>query len=448
MLARKRSFLGGIKVFFLNSKLLTHEVFGLSNEILNASYVDRGNLDSEIQRYLQRRTHIALRGESKCGKSWFRKRNIDDALVVQCRYKKTVTDIYTDALSQLGINLIMAETKGSNIRGRVEASSTFGASILAKIAFNLGVDGQASFEKKEEVVGRDINDLRYIAEIFIKSGKRLVIEDFHYLSVEERKVFSYDLKTLWDYGCFVVIIGVWSQSNMLTFLNADLSGRINEVSIYWSPDDLKKVLNNGCQSLNIEIQEHLIEELVSNCFGNVGILQQLVLFMLDDAGIYEEQSEAITIDDRVFFENAAKKYADQLNALYQQFARTVSSGIRKRKDSTGIYAHALAVIVQTNDAKLINGLELNEIFQVAHQRQPRILKNNMRTILTKLEELQVDEDGRGLVIAFNESTDEITAVDRQLLFYRKYLTVNWPWEELIAEAEKNQGDPNQIAFDL
>jgi hypothetical protein len=27
-------------------------------------------------------------------------------------------------------------------------------------------------------------------------------------------------------------------------------------------------------------------------------------------------------------------------------------------------------------------------------------------------------------------------VDRQLLFYRKYLTVSWPWEDLIAEAAR------------
>jgi len=42
------------------------------------------------------------------------------------------------------------------------------------------------------------------------------------------------------------------------------------------------------------------------------------------------------------------------------------------------------------------------------------------------------------VIAFNDSTDEISAVDRQLLFYRKFLTVRWPWAELIAENEQEE----------
>jgi hypothetical protein len=81
------------------------EVFGISNTVLPDSYVDRGDLDAEIGRLLGRPTHLALRGESKCGKSWLRQRTMPTALVVQCRLGKTVLDIYSDALSQLGVRL-------------------------------------------------------------------------------------------------------------------------------------------------------------------------------------------------------------------------------------------------------------------------------------------------------------------------------------------------------
>src|SRR4051794_18320634 len=92
------------------SKKKTHEVFGISNNILPDSYVDRGSLDSQIQKLLARPIHIALRGESKCGKSWIRQQNLPDAIVVQCRLKKSVTDIYVDALSQLQIKLELERT--------------------------------------------------------------------------------------------------------------------------------------------------------------------------------------------------------------------------------------------------------------------------------------------------------------------------------------------------
>ncbi|MBB6635297.1 hypothetical protein [Cohnella thailandensis] len=426
------------------TKLQTHDVFGLSNKILVNSYVDRGNLDIEVQKYLARPTHLALRGESKCGKSWFRQKNIPNGLIVQCRYGKSVIDIYTDALSQLGIKLIVDESSGSKLKGKIEAETSFGASLLAKIGFKATLEGEMSQDQKEKNYGHDINDLRYIAEIIIKSEKKLVIEDFHYLSILERELFSYDLKTLWDYGCFTVIIGVWSQSNLLTYLNQDLSGRIIELSIYWSQTDLVSVIQKGSLALNIKISSIIQEKLIEICYGNVGILQQLLLAFLDEMSIFTKQDGLLNLESIDIFETAAMKYAEQLNPLYQQFARTVSSGIRKREDSTGIYAHAMAVIVESSDNKLINGLNLDEIYRKSRERQPRIQKINMRTILTKLEELQVDKDGRGLVITFNEANDDITAVDRQFLFYRRFLTVRWPWEDLIAEAEAAKNDPNQM----
>ena len=70
----------------------------------------------------------------------------------------------------------------------------------------------------------------------------MVIEDFHYLSLDERRKFAFDMKALWGYGVFLVIVGVWSEQNLLTFLNRDLSGRVREVPIVWTHDDLARIL--------------------------------------------------------------------------------------------------------------------------------------------------------------------------------------------------------------
>ena len=69
----------------MNTMKRTEEVFGMSNEILPDSYVDRGALDKELSRLLGRKVHIAIRGPSKSGKSWLRQRVVPNALVVQCR---------------------------------------------------------------------------------------------------------------------------------------------------------------------------------------------------------------------------------------------------------------------------------------------------------------------------------------------------------------------------
>src|SRR2546427_6410842 len=93
----------------------TSQVFGISNTVLLDSYVDRGALDQQIGTLLQRPTHIALRGESKCGKSWLRQRTVTNAITVQCRLDRGVHDLYIDALSQLGIRLVLDDTQSGKI---------------------------------------------------------------------------------------------------------------------------------------------------------------------------------------------------------------------------------------------------------------------------------------------------------------------------------------------
>jgi len=268
----------------------------------------------------------------------------------------------------------------------------------------------------------------------------LVVEDFHYLSIEERTKLAFDLKALWDYGVFVVIVGVWSKQNMLLYLNPDLTGRVEEVAIVWTKEDLRQVFENGGNALNMKFNDELQERAVEVCFENVGILQRLILGTLDELGLDVEQEQLTCVDNREALDAAAMSYAEQLNPLYQQFAERVSGGIRSRSDSTGIYAHAMAVILEASDQELIRGVKLDDIYEKAHAREARIQKANLRTVLEKFEGLQVDGDGRGLVLGYNESTREISAVDRQLLLYRCYSTVKWPWEDLIAEAEAGHDD--------
>lgn len=424
-------------------KKRTAEVFGISNTVLPDSYVDRGALDEELGKLLQRPTHVALCGASKCGKSWLRQQKVSAAIIVQCRLDRGVHDLYVDALSQLGVKLVLDDTQSGKITGHVKAEASIGEGLIAKVlgataTGKAGIEGERGTETRSGPVGHDVSDLRFVADLLKASGRRLVIEDFHYLSVAERKKFAFDLKALWDYGLFVIIIGVWSQSNMLIFLNPDLSGRIEEIPIYWSDEDLKRVLRKGGYALNLTFSEEFASACVKNCYGNVGIFQALTLKALDQLAIVEMSSSQTAVSNCDALNTAALQYADQLNPLYQQFAKRVSKGIRTRQDSTGIYGYAMAVILDAPDELALSSISIEYIFQEAHSREPRIQKANLRTVLEKFEQLQVDDQGRGLVLAYNEAVGEITVVDRQLLLYRRYCTVKWPWEDLIADAKSNR----------
>ena len=96
----------------------------------------------------------------------------------------------------------------------------------------------------------------------------------------------------------------------------------------------------------------------------------------------------------------------------------------------------MAVIIEdSSDADHMSGISVDEIYRKAHERQPRIQKANLKAILKKIDGLQCDDNGRGLVVTYENNDEKVLNVDRQLLFYRKYVTVKWPWEDLVLEAE-------------
>jgi hypothetical protein len=358
---------------------------------------------------------------------------------VQCRLGKSVQSIYQDILRELGISIVLESSDKAVTGTTVEVSGEVGHGIIARIASKLGLTTVNESSTRYKVLGRGENDLHFICEAIKSSGRRVVVEDFHYMAVDQRKAFAFDLKAMWDFETHIVIVGVWSQSNMLIYLNPDLAGRIEELSIYWSDDDLKSIVAKGSAALSVKFSPELTSKLVDDSFENAGLLQKLALNTLDEVGIFEEQSGETCIADIAAGEAAGMKYAEQLNPAYQQFAKRVSAGIRSRTDATGIYAHAMAVIMSESDDALKQGVDLHTIYVKAYAKQPRIKKGNLRTVLEKFEGLQIDDDGRGLVLSFNEATDEVHVVDRQVLLYRKYATVKWPWDSMVSEADGTEG---------
>lgn len=275
----------------------TSDVFGISPELRTQSYIDRGRLDDACQTLIGRTTHIAIRGPSKCGKSWLRQKVLSEPLVVQCRLRKPFTDIYVEALSQLDIKLNIKESSQGAFKASLSASGEAGAALLTKVGLKASLGTDRSSTSEQAAVGHDIYDLRFVADIIRASGRRLAIEDFHYMSTEDRRHFAFDLKALWDYGVFVFIIGVWCETNLLLYLNPDLTGRVVEISVDWSSDDLLKILEKGGRSLNLLFAPGLAGKLTDLAYSNAGLLQQLTLLTLDGHGIKSKSLMTQMVDN-------------------------------------------------------------------------------------------------------------------------------------------------------
>lgn len=424
---------------------LSSEVFGISTNVRSVSYVDRSNLDSRLQRLLRRDTHIALKGASKSGKSWLRQKVISNGLVIQCRYNMTADELYRSIADELGIGFELVCKSVTTFEADLEAAAKGKVPFITEASGKLSGSYAHGTEVEREST-KTIHNLKYLAECIIEQEKKIIIEDFHYLSSECKQILAYDLKTLWDYGCYVVIVGVWSETNLLPYMNPDLTGRVEELSLSWSDEELLEVIKQGCNALNITITDDICQHLVQDSFGNVGVLQSLLIKLVEDIENIEKTcNPKQRISNLNNYFQAAKEYATQLDGIYQQFAKRLSDGMRKRNKSTGIYAYTMKAIVEASDDSLRNGYPRSEIFEVIHQEEERIQKGNLRAVLRKLEELQQNSYQGGLVIGYDDSSDVVFVVDLQLLFYRKHHTMNWPWESMVEEAQQDSlFDENDI----
>lgn len=416
----------------------TSDVFGVNTHINEYSYVDRGNLDHEISRLAHRNQHISLKGESKSGKSWLRQKNFAGAVVVQCRLGFSALDVFVSILAALDISLRMTTTTSGGAGFEISGNGELGWELLARAEAAASASGKFERSVEKKPVGKDANDLHFLCEILKASERKVVIEDFHYLTTEAQRQLAHDLKAMWDFGIYVVIVGVWVRRNYLTHLNPDLAGRISEVSVYWNTEDLRAVLRKGCRELRVEMSREVESRIVQDSFGNVGLLQTLALETLDQSGITEKGFFSQKCSSTQSYETAALLYAEQLEAVYLEFARRVSNGIRQRKGSTKIYAHAMWAIFDSTDDELLQGVSVDKVFERAAERQPRVQKGNLRSILRKLDILQIDDRGKGLVVTFVEQSNSVAVVDRSVLFYRKYCTVEWPWKEIVDEGEEDE----------
>lgn len=173
---------------------MTSEVFGLSVRVTDYSYIDRNQLDKRLRRLLKRDTHIAIKGPSKCGKSWLRQKcMLNNEIVVQCRLGMTVEDIYRQALSILGVPFDIHTSATTTMAGSLEGSGTARVPIIAKA--QLGAKGSFEYEKtagSELDFSNSIENLGFIADKVNASNKKLVIEDFHYLDMNQRKRLAHD----------------------------------------------------------------------------------------------------------------------------------------------------------------------------------------------------------------------------------------------------------------
>lgn len=416
------------------------EVFGIRRTIPTHTYVNRASLDEKFQYLLQAERHVVIYGSSKQGKTVLRKKNLPEekSIVVQCRIDATLESVYFEILRKLNTKIPTELSKSLtvNFEGKGEGSGKLGLPLVgeasAKLEGSVGLErttGEASIP-----IGIDASSIGFISEEIKKSKKRVVLEDFHYLPEDEQRRLAFDLKSFWDEGVFFVIIGIWAEQNLLTYYNRDLSGRIEEIDIKWTDSDLLQVITKGENSLNIKISPEKTVEVLADATSNVGLLQRILEKYCIELGVFETQPQRRNINDDSALNKARTLICQEESARYKNFAEAVMRGYKGYSNSElQAYKHILKAFLEFTDAEIASGVHRDTIFQkLSTTSAPVERMSDLSAALNRINRLQVKRKISPLIISYNSNNKIIHLVDKELIFYRKYGTPVWPWQEETA----------------
>jgi hypothetical protein len=422
------------------------EVFGISTRVDSTSYVDRGGLDERFRRALDADRHIAVHGGSKQGKSWLRAKGLSsrETLLVQCTPTSTPASLFSEALGRLGIKASLSMSTSRDISGSLDFS---GALELGKIVGKLSTSGKVegaistTTTVDEAPLGQTVADLLWVSLSIVASKKRLVLEDFHYLSESVQREFAFMLKAMGEYGLFAVIVGVWPRDHLLTYFNGDLDGRVEDIHLSWSDAELLRVLEQGSRTLNIRISTQIEQQMLRDAYGSIGLLQRLAEQLCTGSNIFDTQTRLNprSVSTGSKYLEARTAVAAQMQGRYQTFADNFVRGMRRLAQGLEVYRYILQASTEATDEELIAGIDSAHLLQRVsdHQGGESIRASDLTQALERIDKLQLKIGVNPLVLTYNRSDRKLFLADRSFLFYRAHGNQQWPWS---ATAPRIQND--------
>ncbi|GAB2510777.1 hypothetical protein GCM10027064_05330 [Microbacterium petrolearium] len=404
------------------------DVYGLTRRRLPLTYTERPQVDARFINELGRDNHIVVYGSSKQGKTSLLLRTLkeDDYVVVQCSTDWSKEKLYAGILKQVGVTITESTTRsatrseelGSEVGGEVAAS------VFAKIRAK--VTGKATDTDGESVIERAIPiDLSSAGDIMhllneIEFDKFVVVEDFHYLSIEVQKAFASDLKAFYERSeILFIIVGVWLEANRLIVYNGDLAHRLTSIPAdKWENGELAQVVRAGESLMNASFSSEVVDAVVARAQGNVGQLQEALRQMFIGRNIYATSAELAVFDDVEEVGAAYEYVAEQLAGRYANSITKFSEGLRDQK--LHMYKWIMHAVISATPAERRAGLKANDIVRHVQDHHPMgksIYPNNIQAALTNVAKVQSHAEITPIIFDYDLTHKRLTIVDNGLHVY-------------------------------
>ena len=387
------------------------------------NYVVRSHADSVLVDNLSRGRHLVIYGSSKQGKTSLRKHCLKDSdyITIHCSNKWTVSDINSAILKAAGFEVTLSENKTHTGKHKIFAKAKL--HFFGNAAEGGAETGRESTVSRQtaplEIDQEDVNDI-ISALRSINFARFIVLEDFHYLSVETQRDFSVALKAYHENSAFTfVIVGVWLEENRLSVYNGDLTGRLFAINAdRWDKEELLEVITDGAVLVGVTFNQDFIDALISGCNSSVSLVQEVCHQKCIESNIYETRQDNPTIGSAEDARRLLKWAVDQHTGRYNAFLHGFAEGFQ----GTALEMHKwlLYPILCASSSQLTAGLrqkEIRETLQRVHSQKAELNPGNVTQALQSCASLQVKKGVKPIVLDYDETNLRLRVVDRAFLIW-------------------------------
>lgn len=424
----------------------TNQVYGVSNELIE-TYVERPRVDEAFINGLEKNKHIIVYGASKQGKTSLTNKHLtdNDYIKVNCSPTASTLDIYSSIARQLNVEILESHEINMNVGGETK----IGLKAKIKIPFIGGANTEAEAggsvskenSQKFKVIDFNLALAQDLSELLksVKFKKRIILENFHYLSEDIQKQLAIDLRIFEDYNILFIVLGIWREKNRLAQYNGDLLDRVIEVPVEpWEREDLKKIVEQGLPLLNASF-EKVIDYIIDSCFDSVGVFQEICKESCLAANVLNTQENLVDIS----ISNVDTAIQKKLQDYSSRHTRCLEAFIEQKARSsqeTPLYIpyYFIKVLFYESMENIVQGLKrksIQEKIKEIHHRGDDVRASDMGYFLKSIVSSQISKGISPPIFDYDNSTNSIKIIDSTFYFFIK----NCDREEVIEDLALPEG---------
>lgn len=347
------------------------------------NFVRRQDIEVKFgNNYKLKGRNIVIYGPSGGGKTTFINRFFAeqhvDFITIQCSSGMKFDEVIQQAFDQLDPYYRQGMTSSFVSKQQVSSKAGIpGAELGSQIETQQGET--ASFSR---MLTPQLSSNR-LAEMLGEAKIVLVIEDFHKIADEEKKSLADMIKAFMDKAnqyptLRVICIGAGNSAREIVKLDSNLKHRIYECEVpLLLNEEIKQIVKHGCNLLNIEMEDSLVEKIVhfSNRMGTIA--HELSYSICCAEGIQKTRKKHLVLSDTCF-SYAIEAYLDgRSDTLIEIYERAI-------KDSLGWY------ILRTFSLQPHSKLPVKTVYKRVNTAEHPYTENQ---VALKLIELSLEEIG-------------------------------------------------------